>query len=132
MKYLLAIVFLSVASASWVQLTRDEQCEGTLCPNGCCPNVGWYCCNLGCAANPADCPIVAKKTQLSKMAAPKQCDGTPCPGGFCCPYVGWTCCPESMYCANKPADCPFVSKKTQVTKIAQHYLYKLAAKIKEE
>merc|ERR1712078_352360 len=25
----------------------------------------------------ADCPFVAKKTQLSKMAAPKQCDGTP-------------------------------------------------------
>merc|ERR1712179_112114 len=26
------------------------------------------------------------------MAAPKQCDGTECPGG-CCPYVGWYCCP---------------------------------------
>merc|ERR1712110_437964 len=53
----------------------------------------------------------------SKMAAPKQCDGTPCPGG-CCPNVGWYCCPDGMYCAATAADCPF----------AQHYLNKLAAK----
>merc|ERR1711868_288631 len=61
------------------------------------------------AATAADCPFVAKKTQLSKMAAPKQCDGTPCPGG-CCPNVGWYCCPDGMYCAATAADCPFVSK----------------------
>ena len=122
MKYLIALAFLAVASASSVQLTRDEQCDGTPCPGGCCPNVGWYCCPDGmyCAATAADCPFVAKKTQLSKMAAPKQCDGTPCPGG-CCPNVGWYCCPDDMYCAATAADCPF----------AQNYLNRLAAKIKK-
>merc|ERR1719348_2598215 len=33
-----------------------------------------------CAATAADCPFVAKKTALAKMAANKQCDGTECPG----------------------------------------------------
>merc|ERR1712154_396863 len=56
-------------------------------------------------------------TQLAKMAAPKQCDGTECPGG-CCPYVGWYCCPDGMYCAATAADCPFVAKKTQLAKVA--------------
>merc|ERR1712154_41504 len=76
-------------------LTAPKQCDGTECPGGCCPYVGWYCCPDGmyCAATAADCPFVAKKTALAKMAANKQCDGTECPGG-CCPYVGWYCCPD--------------------------------------
>ena len=74
MKYLIALAFLAVASASTVQLTRDEQCDGTPCPGGCCPNVGWYCC------------------------------------------------PDGMYCAATAADCPF----------AQHYLNRLAAKVKKD
>merc|ERR1712045_692506 len=43
-----------------------------------CPNVGWYCCPDGmyCAATAADCPFVAKKADLVKMAAPKQWAGT--------------------------------------------------------
>merc|ERR1712111_325988 len=69
------------------------------------------------AATAADCPFVAKKTALAKMAANKQCDGTECPGG-CCPYVGWYCCPDGMYCAATAADCPFVAKKTTLAKMA--------------
>merc|ERR1719312_988619 len=69
------------------------------------------------AATAADCPFVAKKTALAKMAANKQCDGTECPGG-CCPYVGWYCCPDGMYCAATAADCPFVAKKTALAKMA--------------
>merc|ERR1719244_708972 len=65
----------------------------------------------------ADCPFVAKKTALAKMAANKQCEGTECPGG-CCPYVGWYCCPDGMYCAATAADCPFVAKKTALAKMA--------------
>merc|ERR1712126_233997 len=59
----------------------DEQCDGTPCPAGCCPEVDWYCCpdNLYCAATAADCPFVAAKEYLTKLAAKKQCDGTPCP-----------------------------------------------------
>merc|ERR1712117_907066 len=67
----------------------------------------------------ADCPFVAKKQQLVKMAATKQCDGTECPGG-CCPYVGWYCCPDGMYCAATASDCPY----------AKNYLQKLASRIR--
>merc|ERR1712170_307622 len=120
MKYLIALAFLAVASASKVKLT-SEQCDGTECPGGCCPYVGWYCCPDGmyCAATAADCPFVAKKQQLVQMAAEKQCDGTECPGG-CCPYVGWYCCPDGMYCAATAADCPY----------AKNYLQKLASRIR--
>merc|ERR1719350_1789610 len=50
-------------------LTAPKQCDGTECPAGCCPYVGWFCCPDGmyCAATAADCPFVAKKTQLTKM-----------------------------------------------------------------
>merc|ERR1711872_554790 len=97
---------------SVAKMAATKQCDGTECPGGCCPYVGWYCCPDGmyCAATAADCPFVAKKTALAKMAANKQCDGTECPGG-CCPYVGWYCCPDGMYCAATAADCPFVAKK---------------------
>merc|ERR1719320_388409 len=36
--------------------------------------------NMYCAATAADCPFVAMKEKLVKMAAKKQCDGTVCPG----------------------------------------------------
>merc|ERR1712227_1199668 len=100
-------------------MAANKQCDGTECPGGCCPYVGWYCCPDGmyCAATAADCPFVAKKTVLAKMAANKQCDGTECPGG-CCPYVGWYCCPDGQYCAATAADCPFVAKKAVIEKMA--------------
>ena len=98
-------------------------CYGTCCPGGCCyGGYDWACCpdSIYCAATLDDCPVVTKKTQFTKMAAPKECDGTPCPGG-CCPNVGWYCCPDDVYCAATAADCPF----------AQKYLNRLAAKIKK-
>ena len=65
-----------------VKLTsKSLQCEGTECPAGCCPEVGWFCCpdNLYCAATAADCP--AKKTinkiiKLATKNVPKQCEVT--------------------------------------------------------
>merc|ERR1712029_332858 len=71
------------------------------------------------AATAADCPFVAKKAVVEKMAANKQCDGTECPGG-CCPYVGWYCCPDGQYCAATAADCPY----------AKNYLQKLASRMR--
>ena len=94
------------------QIAAPKQCDccecpaGTDGPGGCCPNVGWECCpdGLWCAPTLDDCPVVTKKIQLTKMAAPKQCDdGFLCPGG-CCPNVGWFCCPE-WYCAPTAEDC---------------------------
>merc|ERR1712080_240814 len=64
-----------------------------------------------CAATAADCPFVASKQTLIKMAAKKDCPGgTECPGG-CCPEPNWYCCPDGMYCAATAADCPFVASK---------------------
>merc|ERR1739840_79159 len=67
-----------------MKMAKSQQCDGTMCPAGCCPNVGWYCCpdNMYCAATAADCPFVAKKTQLMKMAKSQQCDGSMCPAGW--------------------------------------------------
>merc|ERR1712131_436561 len=48
----LALAFLAVASASTVKLTKSKQCDGTECPGGCCPYVGWYCCPDGITALP--------------------------------------------------------------------------------
>merc|ERR1719315_594605 len=70
-----------------------------------------------CAATAADCPFVAKKEKLMKMAAKKQCEGTMCPAG-CCPEQNWFCCPDNMYCAATAADCPFVAKKEKLMKMA--------------
>eukprot|EP00091_Calanus_sinicus_P024689 TRINITY_DN8_c0_g1_i5.p2 TRINITY_DN8_c0_g1~~TRINITY_DN8_c0_g1_i5.p2 ORF type:complete len:124 (+),score=37.26 TRINITY_DN8_c0_g1_i5:94-465(+) len=90
MKLLLVLaVFGLMAMANGHQkLVKSEQCQGTECPAGCCPEVDWYCCpdNMYCAATAADCPFVAMKEKLVKMAAKKQCQGTECPAG-CCPEV---------------------------------------------
>merc|ERR1712038_1297518 len=82
-----------------------------------------FCCpdNMYCAATAADCPFVAKKAQLMKMAKNRQCgpDETSCPAG-CCPEANWFCCPDNMYCAATAADCPFVAKKAQLMKMAKN------------
>ena len=103
MKYILLVTltFLAVVSTSNVKLTKSDQCDGTECPGGCCPYVGWYCCPDGmyCAASAADCPFIAQKTLVTKTAADKQCDGTECPFG-CCPFEGWQCCSDGISCAS--------------------------------
>merc|ERR1711872_30504 len=79
------------------KMAAKKQCDGTMCPAGCCPEQNWFCCpdNMYCAATAADCPFVSMKEKLVKMAAKKQCDGTMCPAG-CCPEQNWYCCPDNM------------------------------------
>merc|ERR1711892_1512996 len=103
----------SAAVAAQYMLS-GQQYQLASCPAGCCPEANWYCCpdNMYCAATAADCPFVAMKEKLTKMAANKQCgsDETSCPAG-CCPEANWYCCPDNMYCAATAADCPFVAMK---------------------
>merc|ERR1711902_129016 len=70
-----------------VKMAAKKQCDGTMCPAGCCPEQNWFCCpdNMYCAATAADCPFVSMKEKLVKMAAKKQCDGTMCPAGHMVP-----------------------------------------------
>merc|ERR1712192_170754 len=107
--------------AQLMKMAKSKQCGSgeTSCPAGCCPEANWYCCpdNKYCAATAADCPFVAMKEKLVKMAAKKQCQGTECPAG-CCPEVNWYCCPDNMYCAATAADCPFVAMKEKLVKMA--------------
>merc|ERR1712212_208727 len=97
---------------------KKKDCDGTVCPGGCCPD-GMYC-----AADASNCPFVAAKEQLKMMAAAKKvaatkkdCDGTVCPGG-CCPEQNWYCCPDGMYCAADASNCPFVAAKEKLIKFA--------------
>ena len=109
------------------KMAAPKQCDGDgiACPGGCCPYHGWLCCpdSMYCAPTLDDCPSVAKKIQLKKMATPKQCDMNECPAGTdgpggCCPMVQWECCPDGLYCAPTLDDCPVNTKKTQLTKLA--------------
>merc|ERR1711872_1160011 len=111
MRFLLISVILTfyVAQSRIIRIEQKthelkevkKDCDGTICPGGCCPEVNWQCCpdGLYCAATLDDCPTLVKKNALIKMAAEKKdCDGTMCPGG-CCPEVNWQCCPDGLYCA---------------------------------
>merc|ERR1712021_309459 len=105
-----------------------QDCPGTVCPGGCCPNVGWFCCPGGeyCAASEEYCTKINIAEKLMSMAAPKKhlqedCPGTECPGG-CCPNVGWYCCPGDEYCAASEEYC----KKTNFAKV----LIAMAAPVK--
>ena len=102
------ISLIALTQATKQKLFRTEQCEGTICPQGCCPEVGWYCCPDGsyCASNADNCPY--RVEQLVKTAAKKQCEGTVCPGG-CCPEVDWHCCADGIYCASNADNCPFAT-----------------------
>jgi hypothetical protein len=111
MKVLVA-VFALVALTHGLNLRLDdEQCDPeteTECPNGCCPELNWFCCwdSLYCHPTAADCPW--PETRLIKMSKKnQQCDPeteTDCPKG-CCPELNWFCCPE-LYCAETEEDCP--------------------------
>merc|ERR1712055_1142887 len=119
---LACFAFFAVANGHQ-KLVKSEQCDGTMCPAGCCPEQNWFCCpdNMYCAATAADCPFVPKKAQIMNMAMNKQCqpDETECPAG-CCPQANWFCCPDNMYCAATAADCPFVATKAQLMKMAKN------------
>ncbi|XP_059085547.1 progranulin-like [Tigriopus californicus] len=77
------------------------------CDNGCCPNMGWFCCEDGknCAASADKCPTVKRVKNFSALFKTTQCDGTVCPVG-CCPHQNWVCCEFESFCADQPTDCP--------------------------
>merc|ERR1712242_168836 len=117
------LAFLALAAfvglSQSASLKKVGDCDGTVCPGGCCPEQNWYCCPDGmyCAADASNCPFVAAKDKMIQYAAVKkdcECEGTMCPGG-CCPEHNWYCCPE-YYCAATPQDCAGV--KEQQTKLA--------------
>merc|ERR1711976_97712 len=92
-----------------------QDCPGTECPGGCCPNAGWFCCpgDEYCAASEEYCKKTNIAEKLISMAAPKKivkqdCPVTECPGG-CCPNAGWFCCPGDEYCAASEEYCKKVS-----------------------
>merc|ERR1712107_641432 len=86
--------------AQLMKMAKNRQCgpDETSCPAGCCPEANWFCCpdNMYCAATAADCPFVAKKAQLMKMAKNRQCgpDEISCPAG-CCPEANWSAAPTT-------------------------------------
>ena len=110
---------------SLVKLAKNKQCDPdeTSCPGGCCPvppELNWFCCDDFCAATAADCPFVAKKVSLVKMAKSRQCgpDETDCYNGWCCPEANWACC--DLFCAPTAAECPFVAKQARLMNIAKN------------
>eukprot|EP00092_Neocalanus_flemingeri_P072948 GFUD01089893.1.p1 GENE.GFUD01089893.1~~GFUD01089893.1.p1 ORF type:complete len:141 (+),score=18.74 GFUD01089893.1:22-444(+) len=110
---LFCLLSLTNAQAINEKLLTVTECTGTMCPAGCCPFVGWYCCrdNKYCASSASNCPSVTTEEKLVKMDAMKtaQCGGCCCPDG-CCPEVGWYCCSDNEYCAQTYAYCPFDEK----------------------
>jgi len=114
-----AKILISMAAPVKVNKDIKQDCPGTECPGGCCPNVGWFCCpgDEYCAASEEYCKKTTIAEKMISMAAPKKiikqdCPGTECPGG-CCPNVGWFCCPGDEYCAASEEYC----KKADFAKI---------------
>eukprot|EP00092_Neocalanus_flemingeri_P029076 GFUD01031563.1.p1 GENE.GFUD01031563.1~~GFUD01031563.1.p1 ORF type:complete len:157 (-),score=37.40 GFUD01031563.1:177-611(-) len=110
MKLVLPLAFFVLlalvnAQGAKEKLFQTAQCAGTLCPGGCCPHAGWYCCadNTHCSADAADCP--------------SPCTGTMCPGG-CCPHAGWYCCSDNTHCASTAGNCPSVAAWEKLVKMA--------------
>ena len=59
---ILAINQAAPSKSQVESLLSVRQCEGTVCPGGCCPEVGWFCCPDGtyCASNADNCPYINK------------------------------------------------------------------------
>ena len=86
--------------------SKALQCEGTECPTGCCPEVGWFCClDMLCAATAADCPMKMSVDGLIKFGGE---DNLPKHGicGFGCFFAGLFCCPNFEDCVADLAECP--------------------------
>merc|ERR1739848_125980 len=77
-------LYCAATAADWPFVAKKEKLMGmakskqcgpneTTCPAGCCPNANWYCCpdNLYCAATAADCPFVAAREYMQKLASRK-------------------------------------------------------------
>merc|ERR1719466_299651 len=75
MKVLAFLAFAAFVGLSQsASLKKVADCDGTVCPGGCCPEQNWYCCPDGmyCAANAGNCPFVGAKEKLIKFAAAKE------------------------------------------------------------
>merc|ERR1712098_628032 len=96
-----------------VAIAKDAslQCEGTMCPNGCCPEEDWFCCAdaVYCAPSAPDCLAKGDIVELIEMAAPK-CDGTQCPEGCCSGVYNWICCSYINWCTETLEDCIGLAK----------------------
>ena len=55
---LICLVVAGLTKADPAPLGRSAQCDGTICPSGCCPEPNWFCCpdNQYCASEPSNCP----------------------------------------------------------------------------
>merc|ERR1712088_257871 len=86
----LLVLGISVASLASGQpmslMAKSKQCgpDETFCPAGCCPEPNWFCCpdlmSPGCAPTASECPFVAKRVSLVKMAKAES-PSSACPGG---------------------------------------------------
>ena len=70
----LGLSFLLAVATGQDELMATEQCLGTDCPQGCCQEVGWFCCSnsLYCAATEAECDNV----ELEEMFSIEECLGS--------------------------------------------------------
>ena len=62
-----------IAMAAPKKIVKQD-CEGTVCPGGCCPNAGWFCCpgDEYCAASEEYCKKTNFAQKLISMATPKK------------------------------------------------------------
>ena len=113
MKVVLLTCLLCVSTTlagDLAQLNRSAQCDGTICPSGCCPEPDWFCCpnTQYCASKPENCP--PGEIMLMAMTKEKKCEGSLCPGwgpDECCNDPDYTyCCPDGPFCAPTAQDCP--------------------------
>lgn len=102
---------ISGKSPNLIKSDPCNECDGTECPAGCCPDPYVYCCPSGfCAHTYQECPgkMFQLLTDLPRAADPCPCDeengDTLCPAG-CCPAPYTYCCPEG-WCAQTPQECP--------------------------
>ena len=95
-----------VATRVLLSNSLKQDCEGTLCPSGCCAEQNYYCCPDGiyCAADANSCPPVFKNlpksakskgvaTRIFAKSLKQDCEGVMCPAG-CCPLSSGYCCPD--------------------------------------
>ena len=74
---LLACLLVTAACVTAADLAplgggRSAQCDGTVCPSGCCPEPDWICCpnTQYCASKPENCPppgVVRNMETMEKL-----------------------------------------------------------------
>merc|ERR1711962_349379 len=115
MKVALVVLLALVAVAA--AFDPFDPCPGPVCPQGCCTQPGWECCEgeYFCA-KPGKCPtgelgtdkmlLAFTKDVQNLEADPPVCEGTKCPTGCCKEGKDWFCCADGDYCAKTADGCP--------------------------